>query len=167
MQSKLRVLVQVSVLVALSIVLTRLLSINTLYVRIGFGFVPIALCAMLFGPVWAGVAAALADIIGALLFPMGAYFPGFTITAALTGVVFGLFLYNKEKSLPGLIAAVLINCLVIGLLGNTFNLTLLTGTPFLALLPTRLLQSAVMIPVMFLACGGCSFLAKAYRRQYA
>ncbi len=165
MQEKLRTLVQVSVLVALSIVLSRLLSISTLYVKIGFGFVPIVLCALLHGPVWAGVAAGLADFIGALMFPVGAYFPGFTLTAALTGVVFGLFLFKQEKMFPGLLFAVLINCLVISLLGNTLNISLLTGAPFLALLPTRILQNAVMLPVMLLAGSGCALLVQRYHKQ--
>ncbi len=167
MQFSLRTLVRVSMLVALAVVFTRFIAINTLYMKIGFGFVPIVICAILYGPVWAGVAAAVADIIGTFLFPVGAYFPGFTLTAALTGIVFGLFLYNQEKTLARLSLAILINCFGISLLGNTFNLTLLTGTPFLVLLPTRLLQAVVMVPTMFIACGACMAAVKSYRKQHA
>ncbi len=95
-KNKVKVLVNVALLVAMEVVLARFLSINTPIVRIGFGFVPIAICGMLYGPMMAGVAGAMSDIIGAVLFPTGAYFPGFTVSAALTGIVFGLFLYNRK-----------------------------------------------------------------------
>jgi hypothetical protein len=47
-------------------------------------------------------------------------------------------------------AAVTINRLGISLMLSTFWITLITGTPFLALLPTRIVQNVVMIPVQFL-----------------
>ena len=167
MQFNLRTLVQVSLLIALSVIFTRFLAINTLYLKIGFGFVPIVICAILFGPWWAGAAYAISDFIGAILFPVGAYFPGFTITAALAGIMFGLLLYKKESSLPRLLAAVLGYCLGISLIGNTFCLTILTGTPFLQLLSVRSVQCVIMIPVMFIACGLCTLVVRRYRMQHA
>ena len=74
-------MVQVAALIAIEIVLSRFCSIATPIVKIGFGFVPIAVCGMLYGPVWAGVAGGAADLLGAVLFPIGAYFPGFTLSA--------------------------------------------------------------------------------------
>jgi len=149
MNSKLKTLIYVSLLIALEVVLSRFCSIATPIVKIGFGFVPIAVCAMMFGPVWAGVAGSLADVIGATLFPIGAYFPGFTMSAALTGVVFGLFLYKRKDTWPQLAGAVAVNCLCISLLLSTYWLTIITGTPFLGLLPTRIVQNLIMIPVQF------------------
>ena len=73
------------------VVLSRFLSISTESLKIGFAFVPLVCCAMLYGPVWGAVAGGLADFIGAVLFPIGPYFPGFTLTNALIGLVFGLF----------------------------------------------------------------------------
>jgi len=144
---KLKVLIYVSLLIALEVVLSRFCSIATPIVKIGFGFVPIAVCAMMFGPVWAGVAGALADVMGATLFPIGAYFPGFTVSAALTGVVFGLFLYKRKGTIPQLAGAVAVNCLCISLLLSTYWLTIITGNPFFALLPTRIVQNVIMIAV--------------------
>ena len=66
----------VALLMALEIILTRFLSINTPIVRIGFGFVPVSLTAIMYGSLWAGAAYAIADVIGALLFPIAGYFPG-------------------------------------------------------------------------------------------
>lgn len=140
-------LMHISLFVAMEVILTRFLSISTPIVRIGFGFVPIAICAMLYGPVWAGVAGGLADLIGAVLFPIGAYFPGFTLSAVLTGAVFGLFLYHKERGFVNIGSAVLINCIGISLFLSTYWLTIITGTQFHVLLLTRVIQNLIMIPV--------------------
>ena len=145
-----KILVTVALLIAIEVVLSRFLSIATPIVKIGFAFVPIAICAMMYGPIIAGLAGALADFIGAILFPIGAFFPGFTISAALTGAVFGLFLFRRRGNIPRLAAAVLINCLLISLIINTYWVSIISGASFYALLPTRILQSAIMIPVQFI-----------------
>ncbi len=145
-----RTLTAVSLFIALEVVLSRFLSISTESLKIGFAFVPLVCCAMLYGPVWAAVAGGLADFIGAILFPIGPYFPGFTLTNALIGLVFGLFLRRRPAGTAGIVpicAAVLINNLVLSLLLNTLWVSILYGSPFLQLLEVRLLQNAVMIPV--------------------
>ena len=76
-------LVTMALLVALDIVLSRFGSINLWNTRIGFGFVPIVVAGMLLGPFKAAVTAAVADVIGALLVPTGAFFPPLTVTACL------------------------------------------------------------------------------------
>ena len=140
-------MVQIALLIALEIVLSRFCSIATPIAKIGFAFLPIALMAMLNGPLYAGAAAAIADFLGAILFPIGAFFPGFTLTAFLTGLVYGFFLYKQPKSWLRIGSAVLIITLVLHLGLNTVWLWMITGRGFLAILPTRLLQSAVMLPV--------------------
>lgn len=95
---KTRPMVFIAILVAIEVVLTRFFAIETPIIRVGFGFVPIALSAIIFGPIIGGITAATADVLGMLLFPKGVYFPGFTLSAFLTGLTYGLFLYNKPKS---------------------------------------------------------------------
>ncbi len=150
MKTNLKRLVTVALLVAIEIVLSRFCSITTPIVRIGFGFAPIAVCGMLYGPVWAGAMAAVSDVTGALMFPTAPYFPGFTLSAALTGAAFGILLRKAQCGIAGIISAVGINCLGISLLLNTYWLTLITGSPFFILLPTRVLQCCIMIPVQFI-----------------
>ena len=77
-------LIQISLLIAIEVILTRFCSINTPIVRIGFGFLPIAIIAMMYGPLSAGISYAIGDILGMMLFPTGSFFPGFTLTAFLT-----------------------------------------------------------------------------------
>ncbi len=166
-----RTLVHVGLLIAIEVVLSRFCSISTPYVKIGFGFVPIAVCAMMLGPLWAGVMAALADFLGAILFPIGPYFPGFTACAFLTGVVFGLFLYREAtgaKSWGKVLGAVAVNQLVISLLINTLWISLLYGTPYVALLPTRILQCCILIPLQVVVLRVLTRPIALYKhRQYA
>lgn len=146
-------LVEISLLIALEVILTRFCSINTPILRIGFGFLPIAIIAMMHGPLSAGVAYAIGDLLGMMIFPSGSYFPGFTLTAFLTGVVYGLVLYKKPKTWPRIILAVCIVCLGINLCLDTVWLHILMGQGYLALLPTRILKVAVMIPIQTILIG--------------
>lgn len=65
-------------------------------VKIGFSFLPIAVAAILCGPVASGAIGALGDVICFLLAPMGAYFPGWTINGLLVGLLYGVFLFRAK-----------------------------------------------------------------------
>lgn len=143
------------VLIASEIVLSRFASISAWNIRIGFGFVPLVIAAMLLGPVKAGIVGALSDILGATLFPIGAYFPGFTLTALSTGIVYGIFLY-KNESLLRIVVAVGINQLILSLLLNTFWISVLYGSPYGPLFMTRIIQCAILIPVQIVVISSIS-----------
>lgn len=135
-----------SLLIALEVVLSRFLSISAWNTKIGFAFVPVVLAALLLGPLWAGIVGALADFLGALLFPIGAYFPGFTLTAFLMGLCYGLFLYKKQ-GFGRIAAAVAVHQLLLSLLLNTLWISLLYGSPYAPLLLSRLPQCAILAAV--------------------
>ena len=145
-----RMLTTLALLTAVEIILSRFLSISAWNIKIGFSFVPIVVAAILFGPLEAGVVAALGDFIGALLFPIGAYFPGFTLTAFLTGCVFGLFLHRKQGWLQS-IAAVGINQFILSLFLNTLWISILYGSPYGPLLATRVIQ-CILLTAVQLVC---------------
>ena len=129
-------------LLALNVVLARF-SIHTLTVKVGFAFITLVISAMLYGPLEAGIIGALGDVLGYVINPVGAFFPGFTITAFLTGMVYGLFL-KKNVTILKAIGAAAIAQFVIGLICNTYLLTILTGQGFIAMLPGRVLQAFVL-----------------------
>ncbi len=139
-----KVICEVAILIALNVALGRLLAlINSPYVRVSIGFLPIAVCGMLFGPVWAAVAAAIGDVIGALLFPTGDIFLGFTVTAALFGFFFGLFLYNKKVGVWQVVPLIFTNCIGLSIVANTMLIHLWYGVSLAALLPSRFVQGSV------------------------
>ena len=149
--SKTQTLVRAAVLVAVQVVLARYLSINTQLLRIRFAFITVYVAAMLYGPVWAAAVDGTADIIGALLWPTGPYVPHFTISAALSGACYGLFLHRKELKWYHAVIPVVIGNLLINTVLNTYWLKLLYGYGFLGLLPTRAWKNAIMIPVQVAA----------------
>ena len=141
-----RTLTSMALLIALEIVLSRFLSISAWNTKIGFAFVPVVIAAILLGPLYAGIVGALADFLGAILFPIGTYFPGFTLTAFLMGLCYGLFLY-RSQSFPRILGAVAVHQLILSLLLNTLWISLLYGSPFGPLLVSRLPQCAILAAV--------------------
>lgn len=140
----------IAVLLAAEIILSRFLSISTPIMKIGFAFLPMAIAAGTLGTGSAVIVGGMGDFLGAILFPIGPYFPGFTLTACLRGLCFGLFL-NKSAGIKRIVPAVLINELVGSVLLNSLWISILYGNAFIGLLPTRLLQAAVM-SVVQVAC---------------
>lgn len=85
----------IGALIALQVVLGNLVQIAMLTKQMNFGFLPIAVAGYLFGPAGGILVATLGDMIGTVLFGTGAYFPGFTVTAALVGAAYGWMLYPR------------------------------------------------------------------------
>ena len=74
-----RLLATMGVLIALEIVIAQFLTIRpTNSIKISPDFIPVVVAGILFGPVPAMIMSMLADILGAFLFPVGPFFPGFT-----------------------------------------------------------------------------------------
>lgn len=130
------------VLIAMDVILARFLSINTPITRVGFAFIARAIAAIVLGPLQAAAVGGIADIIGAVVFPSGAYFPGITLTAAMIGLIYGLFLH-KRVTIPRIVGAVVTSQIVCSLGMNTLWLSIMTNTAFTALLSTRLIQAVV------------------------
>ena len=146
-----RLIVIMSLFITMEVILTRFLSIQTPIVRIGFTFLPIAISAMMFGPMVSGVAAAMADVLGMMLFPIGgAYFPGFTLTAFLSGAIYGILLYKKSKSFLRISIAVVIISVFVNLGLDTVWLYILTNRAFLAILPARIMKCLITIPIQII-----------------
>ena len=141
-----------AMLIALEVVLSRFFSINTMGLKIGFSVVPVAAAACLFGPVCAAVVYAMGDFIGANLFPIGPYHPGFSLCAAAMGLVLGLFLYRKNGEkvpfFPNIVVPAVVNNIVFGLLINTCWVAMLySKKTYWGWFLYRLPEYAVMIPV--------------------
>lgn len=97
------ILVKAGLLAGLSIVLTRAFSFMVPLaglpaLRIGFGGLPVIIAGILFGPLVGGAVGLVADLIGFMINPMGgAYFPGFTVSAALSGFIPGAIYLGIRK----------------------------------------------------------------------
>lgn len=163
----LRTLIQAAVLIALTVVLARFLSISTSVTRIGFSFIPVAFAGMLFGPVWGGVTAGLADILGEFIFPSpgGSFNPLITFSAIVGGVIFGLLLHREQvRFFPHVVIADLAEKLICTLGLTTWALAVMYGVPFLAEFVTRLPQFGVMFAIQLIVLPFLVRLRAALRR---
>ena len=153
--TRMQIMVTCAMLIAIQIVLVRLCSIQTPALRLSFGFLPLAMAGILFGPGYGCAVAALADFLGATLLPTGgAFWPGFTIVTACSGLIYGLLLHEKaganwskgKRIFRIVLAVAIINIFVhIGL--GTLNLAIMLDKGFLVLLPGRIAKNLIMIPV--------------------
>ena len=108
---ELRALILAGLFAGLDIICTRLLPAyylppGTFLVRAGLQAVIFGLAGWILGPGWAMGAAMASDVIGVLINPTGTgqFFPGYTLTAGLSGLMYGLILYKRRL---GLLRAVL------------------------------------------------------------
>ena len=156
-QKHLRNLVLCAILSAVSVVLGRFFSYNVQDFSIGFGFLPILFCGMYCGVFWGGVCGAVADFVGAILFPFGTYFPGFTAVAFMMGAVYGIigiadrkFKKHWQFSLA-VIFCVAVTEFVGSLILNSLWLTIMYGMPYKAELLLRLPEAIAFFVVKFTA----------------
>ncbi len=160
-----RSLCEMAALVAITILLSQFCSIKTDTIRIGFGFVPIALCGMLFGPISAAVVYCIADMLGALMF-YGYVTPGITLSAVLMGVLYGLFLHRENIRFPHMLGAALSTQLICSLLVTTFALHLAFGQPFTPLLLSRIPQVILTIAAQLVILPVLLQLRRALRKAH-
>lgn len=110
-----RMIAVMSLLIALMVTLSRILSIETPFIKISATFIPQMVMGILFGPFWAGIGSVIADFVGMALFPKSAFFIGFTLNAFIEGAIYGFFFYRKEITWKRAIYATLSLTVIINL----------------------------------------------------
>jgi len=156
-----------AVLLAMLIILSRFLSIKTPILKISFAFVPTMLCAVWLGFKWTVLLNVLGDIIGATLFPTGPYFVGYTISTAIAGFIYGIFLYRKEENSYSdkqffirLILSTVLVAIIVNMGLNTLWTSITSGKAFMVLFATRIVKQLIMIPIHIIVIV---FIEKALR----
>ncbi len=170
--SKTKKIILSGLLLGLLIVLSRFVSIKTPLLVISLSFLPIMISAYLLGPVYSCLISATSDLIGALLFPFGEYFVGFTIIQGLVGLIYGLFLYKKNGFYIGktlLIRLILSSIIVLGIIELLFMsimLHFLYGNAFIVILSTRLITKLIMLPIQVIVMYFLSKYLKNLSEKY-
>jgi ECF transporter S component (folate family) len=148
-----RIITNIGLLIALSIILTRIASIRIAIggiegVRIGFGGLPIILGGLMFGPLAGGIVGGVSDILGYIVNPIGAYMPHFTLSSALTGIIPVLFLHISRKdslNILNLILAIAIGQIITTAIMVPYFLHILFGIPWKVLIIPRLVSVPINI----------------------
>ena len=137
-----------AMLLALQVLLgmTSIPVSNTL--QISFDYLPLCITGLLFGPVPAVLTGGLSDLLAFIIRPTGPFMPGFTLSAALSGLIYGLFLYRKKStSLWPFVWSRLIAVVLCNIVLNTVWLLLAYGQGAAAWIPQRILKNVVEYPV--------------------
>lgn len=115
---------------------------------------PLYLAGILLGPVGGGLVGVVADLVGVLVNPMGAYFPGYTLSSLLTGLIPGLIAHRTDRRgnlvWPGgwlIFAAILVTNVIVSLGLNPIWLAMTSGKAWKLFVVTRFVAQAVQIPV--------------------
>lgn len=152
-----RTIVTLALLVALSIVLTRILAVTAGPYRLSIGSMPIVLSGLLFGPIAGAMTGFVADFLGASLLGTG-YTPALMVTPILMGLLPGVLrfvLKNKNQlnvakligvtensfaiTIPKLLIVTAPSYVLGSMLYSTYILSGVVHTPFMALFPMRVL----------------------------
>lgn len=148
---KLKTIVITALLIALGIVLGQLFSIPiTQNIKIGISFIATQMTATLFGPVVGGIMGGVTDILKFIMKPTGSFLIGYTISAILGPVIYGIMLYKKPISLWRILLSKSVVAIFINLLLGSFWQSLYFGSAFLALLPAKFIQQLIQVPIQSL-----------------
>ena len=144
-----KTLTAAAMLSALGIVLGFFkIPINQL-IEIRFGALPIEMAGQLFGPAVAGVVGGITDIGGYLVKPTGPFFPGFTFSSIVGGIIFGMMLHNKKITFARVLATQVVYTIVVGIILNSYWLDVLYfQNGYFATIMARLPKELIMIPIM-------------------
>ena len=121
----------------------------TQYLEFRFAFLALVAAASYGGPVMGLTAGMAGDIISCFVTPQsGAFFPGFTLSYALLGFLFGLILYHEKPTIPRTFAASFAEFTVASTL-NTLWLHFMYGMEWKYLFTIRLAKNAISLGVNF------------------
>ncbi|MEE0800106.1 MAG: folate family ECF transporter S component [Gemmiger sp.] len=116
--------------------------------KILFSFLVVGLGCACYGPVVGMAAGAVIDTVGFLLAGYGEpYFPGYLITAMLSGLIYGVMLYRRRPTVLRLIITrLLIDFGSNVLLGSVWK-AMLYGKGYLYYLTTGIVKNTILLPL--------------------
>lgn len=115
--------------------------------RISFGFLARAVCALVYGPIGAVVFAAAEDTLGFILSSGGApYFPGYMLTTALGCLIYALFFYRARITIFRIFMAKAMTNLLNVLLGSLWSAILYSKGYWFYMTTSAVKNALLLIP---------------------
>ena len=166
--NKTRLITYCAVFIAIAVVAKSFLGIPINFAGIYAKSISLAPVIIMFagitvGPLYGAIAGTITDIICFIINPMGAYFPGYTLTMALYGAIPGLMIKDNITFIRVLITAVITQIVCSALL-NTYWMNMVTGLTW-EVLSVRLIGSFVSVPIYVAALYLLSKLHKKISKQ--
>jgi len=144
--------------------------------KIRLDFAATAVMGYVAGPVASMIAAAVGDVVRYIIKPAGgAFFPGYTLSAAVGGFIYGIFLYKKNKQLfkkkatdiafKCFWAKLCINVFVNLVLNSTW-VVMTQGKVLAAIMPMRIIKNLVALPFEVLILFAVIYYVDKYLKKY-
>lgn len=143
-------MVLTALLIAIGIILGQYSVQVTDTIKIGVSFIATQLTATLFGPVVGGVMGGVTDLLKYIIKPTGAFSILWTLNAIVGPVIYGMMLYKRRVTLWRILLSKAVVAIVVNLFLGSLWTTILYGKAFWALLPAKLLQQVIQVPVQSL-----------------
>ena len=140
---KLSKIISLALVIAVIVVFSRLMSIELPFYKFSLTFLPLAIMGTMFSPLWSMTGNIIADFIGMFLFPKASFFLGFTLNAALIGLIYSYFLHHKSKSWKNIMLATFFVNFGVNLFLTSLWLHMMYQTPFWPLVLSRLLPECI------------------------
>ena len=138
----------ISLLLALRVCLNFLTLPLSDLCHISFVFIVAGITGGMFGPFVATLFGAIGDILSYVVHPMGCFFLGFTLSAMVAGLLYGLILYKNRFSVLRIVLAEVIVDTVVNVFMNTFWISIFYGVGFSELLVSvRIPKNLITIPI--------------------
>lgn len=164
----LRELCTLGMLLALTVLMSVFFTVRIgEVIKIPTKFLPVAVASMLFGPLYGGVAGALADLLTYAVNPVAFFMPQITFVEFLYGFTYGLFFKNLTNSPKGYLKAVL--CVIfqivfIHILLTSYFLMPIMNMSYPAMLATRLPAAALNMLLQLIGVLFVTKYAEPFRR---
>lgn len=144
-----------AMLTALEVILGKMSVGNPTVLKVSLGFIATALVGYCLGPWLGGMVMIVNDLISNTILNTGGgmFFPGYTFSAFITGVIAGLFLYNQRVTWQRIFIYELCQIAVTNVFFNTLWIYVMslsshsTGQSFMALLAIRLPKEIISWPI--------------------
>lgn len=148
--TKLQSITVCAMMLALRVVLGALANTGLTflpYTKMSLNFLPVAIAAILYGPVCAMIVSGIGDILSYLIVPIGAYFPGWTLNAVLVGLLYGIFIYKTKRPLLNLIICEILIALIIEIPLGSLWMYITYDKAFWLMAGTRGLKTLIATPI--------------------
>lgn len=147
-----RTLVLAAVIIAIRVAIKQFrIPIVPPSIYLGFDFLINSAGSLIYGPIVALLVGAVSDTLGAILFPVGAYFFPFIVVEMLSGFIFALFFYRQQLSTVRIILARLAVVIICNFIVNPLIMTwsnyFFYKAPYEFITIARVLKNAVMFPL--------------------
>lgn len=137
----------IALFIALKIVIGMVRIPVSENLRITLTYIVVAIEGMIVGPVAGMASAFVCDNVSFMLFPDGAYFPGYTLTAMAGSLIFSLLLYQQKVTITRItIAKVLNNYLVNVLVGSLWS-SMLYGKAYIVYFTSSIIKNTILLPI--------------------